>query len=208
MIVDLADAATHARGPRRTAPEHPHRQPDPGPAPARPDARRDPGAGAPTVASGLRGFWPVPHTGTPRTARRVLRADPTCAREARGFTTATLADWGLTTGERADDVVLAVSELVSNALRHGMRDLSPGSAHPVQLVLLGHPRRLVAVVTDPGEDTPEPTAHGAEWFGEDGRGLLVVAGVSDAWGWAPLSTGGKAVWASFDLPRPHTETAA
>ncbi|XRQ02316.1 hypothetical protein ACN3XK_37560, partial [Actinomadura welshii] len=36
-------------------------------------------------------------------------------------------------------------------------------------------------------------------FVEGGRGLLVVGAVSDAWGWARLATGGKAVWAAFDL---------
>ena len=58
---------------------------------------------------------------------------------------------------------------------------------------------LVVTVTDPGARAPEALPGDPDRFVEGGRGLLVVSGVSDAWGWARLSTGGKAVWASFDL---------
>jgi hypothetical protein len=46
---------------------------------------------------------------------------------------------------------------------------------------------------------PEPVEPDPDRFGEGGRGLVVVGAVSDAWGWAPLGTGGKAVWAAFDM---------
>uniref|UniRef100_UPI0010413805 ATP-binding protein n=1 Tax=Actinomadura roseirufa TaxID=2094049 RepID=UPI0010413805 len=163
---------------------------------------QQPLATARVAAPGLAGLWPTPHSGTPRTARRVLPADIGAPKAAREFTQATLREWGVSgaAGRDVEDVVIAVSELVTNALRHGMEGLpQPLPLCPIQLVLLGHPRRLVAVVTDPGGRVPEPAAADLDRFGEGGRGLVVVGAVSDAWGWARLATGGKAVWTAFDL---------
>ncbi|NVI86546.1 ATP-binding protein [Actinomadura sp. BRA 177] len=164
---------------------------------------------------GLAGLWPAPHAGTPRTARRVLPAEITSPRAAREFVQATLDDWGL--GGDAGDVVVAVSELVTNALRHGLEGLpQPLPLCPIQVVLVGHPRRLVVSVTDPSGRAPEPAPTEPDRFVEGGRGLVVVGAISDAWGWARLATGGKAVWAAFDLrvsppaapePAPRTGTA-
>jgi anti-sigma regulatory factor (Ser/Thr protein kinase) len=191
MIVDQADVAavptdTGRRPWRPPAPAHTHRAAIRQPAP-------------PTATAGLAGRWPTPPAGSsPRTARRVLPADATSPKAARDFTVATLAEWGL--ADATDDVVITVSELVTNALRHGLREVpQPVPTCPIQLVLLGHPRRLVVAVTDPGGGTPEPVEQEPERFGEGGRGLLVVGAVSGAWGWAPLATGGKAVWAAFNL---------
>ena|SRR5437868_1270918 len=159
-------------------------------------------------APGLPGLWPTPHEGTPRTARRVLPAEMSAPRAARDFVQATLREWAVS--GNSEDVVIAVSELVTNALRHGMEGLpQPLPLCPIQVVLLGHPRRLVAVVTDPGRHHPEPIAPEPDRFGEGGRGLLVVGAVSDTWGWARLATGGKAVWTAFNLrvspPEPAPE---
>ncbi|WP_051712692.1 ATP-binding protein [Spirillospora albida] len=180
--------------------------------PAWPDA---PAAGVPSAPApaGLAGLWPAPHAGTPRSARRVFPAEITAPRAAREFTRATLLDWRVP-GD-AGDVLVAVSELVTNALRHGMEGLpQPLPLCPIQVVLLGHRRRLVVTVTDPGGQVPEPVAADPDRFTEGGRGLLVVGAVSDAWGWARLATGGKAVWAAFDLrvsppaPRPAEDPRA
>lgn len=192
MTVDQAHdvAASTMRGTRpRHAPVHPA-WPDP-------PATGVPNTPAPASA-GLAGLWPSPHAGTPRTARRVFPAEITAPRAARDFTRATLLDWGVQ--EDAEDVVVAVSELVTNALRHGMEGLpQPLPLCPIQVVLLGHRRRLVVTVTDPGGPPPVPVAADPDRFTEGGRGLLVVGAVSNAWGWARLATGGKAVWAAFDL---------
>ncbi|MCP2339519.1 ATP-binding protein [Actinomadura rupiterrae] len=200
MFVDQADdlAATVERGRRPL--DLPYASPDFG----APDGAAGgdtisslPGHGDGTTSSGFAGLWPTPHEGSPRTARTILPADPTAPRAARAFACETVAGWGLP-GD-ASDVLVAVSELVTNALRHGMEtSVNQVQSRPIQLVLLGHPRRLVITVTDPGGSRPA-VARAEDAFSEDGRGLLVVAGVSDAWGWAPLSTGGKAVWAAFDL---------
>ncbi|PRX02668.1 UNVERIFIED_ORG: anti-sigma regulatory factor (Ser/Thr protein kinase) [Actinomadura viridilutea] len=192
MIVDQADdvAAPPAHGDRRTwRPAAAERAPWPDGGPA---------SAVPPAAPGLAGYWPTPPSGRSRTARRVLPAEPTSAKAARDFTLATLREWGM--ADVAPDVLTAVSELVTNALRHGLAGLlRPAPPCPIQLVLLGHPRRLVVAVTDPGTQPPEPVAPDPERFSEAGRGLVVVGAVSDAWGWAPLSTGGKAVWAAFEL---------
>ena len=57
---------------------------------------------------------------------------------------------------------------------------------------------VLCAVTDPSDQGPclrEP-----DYEAEGGRGLQVVQGVSEMWGWAPLETRGKAVWAAFALP--------
>jgi anti-sigma regulatory factor (Ser/Thr protein kinase) len=147
-----------------------------------------------------RGQWPAPSSvaGGPRLARCVLQGEPVSSKTARDFTRATLADWGLT--QMYEDTEMVVSELVTNALRHGLRGLPPhGAVAPMlQLVLLRHERRLVTVVTDPGDQAPALSERGE--YSESGRGLRIVAALSGSWGWAPLVTGGKAVWAAFDLP--------
>ncbi|TDC62298.1 ATP-binding protein [Actinomadura sp. GC306] len=213
MTVDQADqvAAPTAMGggrPRHGAALHPW--PDAHRAPHGPHGPATGSAAGPAVEPGLAGLWPTPHTGTPRTARRVFPAEITTPRSAREFTQATLGEWGLDTG--IEDVVVAVSELATNALRHGMEGLpQPLPLCPIQLVLIAHPRRLVVSVTDPSGRPPEPLASDPDRFVEGGRGLLVVGAVSDAWGWARLATGGKAVWAAFDLrvspPRTREQDA-
>ncbi|PKK14487.1 MULTISPECIES: ATP-binding protein [Thermomonospora] len=149
------------------------------------------------------GHWPTPPAGSPRTARIVLRTEAASPKAARDFTARTLAEWELS--DSADDVTMVVSELVTNAVRYGLDGLPPSAQLcPVQLALFRHPHRLVVVVTDPSEHIPRIAEAGADRFSESGRGLLVVQALSNAWGWAPLSTGGKAVWAAFDLRRRRT----
>ncbi|MFD0904737.1 ATP-binding protein [Actinomadura sediminis] len=211
MTVDQADdvaahaarhGALHGAGeglrPRDAASGHAPWPDAPAPSPAHAAGPTDGPAvsPAPVPAPGLAGRWPTPHEGAPRTARRVLPAEITAPRTAREFTEATLRAWGLADG--AADIVVTVSELVTNALRHGLEGLpQPLPRRPIQLVLVGHRRRLVVAVTDPSGRAPEPATADSDRFVEGGRGLLVVGAVSDAWGWAPLATGGKSVWAAF-----------
>ncbi|MCW2889424.1 MAG: hypothetical protein QOE54_4651 [Streptosporangiaceae bacterium] len=145
------------------------------------------------------GRWPgrlQSASGGPLLARCVLRAVPSAPKTARDFTRSTLTDWQL--AELFDDSQMTVSELVTNALRHGLRGLrQPRRPHPVQLVLVRDERRLLAVVTDPSDQVPVRTQ--PDETAETGRGLRIVEAVSSRWGWAPLGTGGKAVWAAFDI---------
>jgi anti-sigma regulatory factor (Ser/Thr protein kinase) len=112
-----------------------------------------------------------------------LTARPESARVARDFTRMTLRAWRMT---RLSDVAeLVVSELVTNALRHGLLSAQwmPGE-HPIRLRLLRQDRYLMCMVTDP--DTAGPVRIDAHSGAESGRGLQVVESCSARWGWQPL----------------------
>jgi anti-sigma regulatory factor (Ser/Thr protein kinase) len=124
-------------------------------------------------------------------------------KSAREFTRTTLQQWGLT--RQFEGVELVVSELVTNAMRHGLPDGRPAAAEPpVRLHLVRWSSRLVCAVRDPSDATPETTAPADEFVdfsAESGRGLHLVECFSDDWGWHPLSGAlcGKVVWALFRL---------
>ncbi|MET9483106.1 SpoIIE family protein phosphatase [Streptomyces sp. NPDC006638] len=115
-----------------------------------------------------------------------LRRDPTTVAEARSYAADRLASWGLE--HLADTVQLIVSELVTNALRHG--------AGPVRLRLIRH-SSLVCEVSDADNSTPRLRRPRA--LGEGGWGLLVVSSLADRWG-SRLTPDGKIVWAELELP--------
>jgi hypothetical protein len=125
-------------------------------------------------------------------------------REARLFTRHTLQRWGLS--ELFDNIALVTSELVTNALRHGVGPTagsSAGASHhaappPVRLSLAHWTSRVVCSVRDPSDEGPMEKV--PDWVAESGRGLHLVASCSDAWGWHPLAGAGKVVWALFPAP--------
>jgi anti-sigma regulatory factor (Ser/Thr protein kinase) len=112
-----------------------------------------------------------------------LTARPESAGVARDFTRMTLREWRLA---RLSDVAeLVVSELVTNALRHGLLSARwmPGE-HPIRLRLLRQNPYLMCMVTDP--DTAGPVRIDAHIGAESGRGLQVVESCSVRWGWQTL----------------------
>jgi anti-sigma regulatory factor (Ser/Thr protein kinase) len=124
------------------------------------------------------------------------RRDRRSVGHAREFARVALVDWRV--GARADDVLLCVSELATNAVLHGV---PPGRGFGLRLVL--HPCGTLRVeVHDSGDGpetvrVPEPSAES-----EHGRGLLLVSAVADKWG-VDGRRPGKTVWAEFDVgPRP------
>ncbi|MDX3645689.1 ATP-binding protein [Streptomyces sp. MB09-02B] len=122
-------------------------------------------------------------------------------REARQFTRGTLDQWRL--GERFDDVCLVVSELVTNALRHGLpanNGARPAQDPPVRLHLMRWTERLVCAVRDPSHDSPV-AGDSEDFSAESGRGLFLVDSFADSWGWHPLggALSGKVVWALFQV---------
>ncbi|MEV0592300.1 ATP-binding protein [Nonomuraea cavernae] len=101
---------------------------------------------------------------------------------ARRFVDRTLTGWGCDC--ITYDAQLVVSELVTNAVRHG------GGA--IQLRLLSHGPELACVVSDSSPVAPitaSPDVHA-----EFGRGLRLVEALSAAWGWIPAGPR-KYVWA-------------
>lgn len=126
--------------------------------------------------------------------------DPGLAsKTAREFTTQILRGWGLLA--LAEDATVIVSELVTNAIRHGGR--SAVVPDPVELILWRQSGQVVCAVTDPGADPPVLTQ--AEPLAEAGRGLHVVEALSATWGWTRLSGRRKAVWAALPLSAAETE---
>ncbi|MFG2923992.1 SpoIIE family protein phosphatase [Streptomyces sp. NPDC048305] len=115
-----------------------------------------------------------------------LPADPAVVSNARKRAAAQLTAWGL------DDAVftteLVVSELVTNAIRHG--------GDPIRLRLI-RDAALICEVFD-GSSTA-PHLRRARMFDEGGRGLLLVASLTRRWGTRYSGTG-KTIWAEQPLP--------
>jgi len=131
-----------------------------------------------------------------RFAIRALGPEMASPGLARDFTEQTLDAWALR--GLADDAMVIVSELVTNALRHGLRR-DPGEPPglpgpgPIELILLWPAGPLFCVVTDPG--TEPPVLAEPDLDAEMGRGLQVVQALASEWGWGMLNPARKAVWA-------------
>ncbi|WP_443741611.1 SpoIIE family protein phosphatase [Streptomyces humicola] len=113
-------------------------------------------------------------------------ADPAAVAGVRADAVRQLSAWGLE--EVAYVTELVVSELVTNALRYG--------AAPIRLRLI-HDRTLICEVTD-GSSTA-PHLRRARVFDEGGRGLLLVAQLTQRWG-ARQTSIGKIIWCEQTLP--------
>ncbi|MFD3555961.1 SpoIIE family protein phosphatase [Streptomyces goshikiensis] len=115
-----------------------------------------------------------------------LPAEPTAAAEARHLAETTLTRWGLE--ELAFTAELVVSELVTNAYRYG-------GGTPVTLRLI-RDRSLICEVSD-GSSTA-PHLRRARTTDEGGRGLFLVAQLTERWG-TRNTRDGKTVWTEFPL---------
>ncbi len=90
------------------------------------------------------------------------------------------------------DVLIAVSELVTNAVTH--------AASAPRVLLTADGRHLRIEVRDDSADPPirrEGTSAG-------GFGVRLVGELAVRWGWTPIAGGGKAVWAEIDTDRTRT----
>jgi PAS domain S-box-containing protein len=114
-----------------------------------------------------------------------LPSDPAVVADARRLAAAQLTDWGL--DEAAFVTELVVSELVTNAIRYG--------GAPIQLRLI-RDRSLVCEVSDASSTSPH--LRRARIFDEGGRGLLLVAQLTQRWGTRQTTTG-KTIWAEQAL---------
>jgi hypothetical protein len=135
-----------------------------------------------------------------------LAPRPESAKQARDFTRVTLRGWRM--AGLSDVAELVVSELVTNALRHGLLSAQwMQGEHPIRLRLLRQDPYLMCMVTDP--ETAGPVRIDPYAGAESGRGLKVVEACSVRWGWQPLDArppdgaggrgrpggAGKVVWA-------------
>ncbi|WP_078849526.1 ATP-binding protein [Streptomyces sp. NRRL F-5126] len=116
----------------------------------------------------------------------MLDGDPEAVRSARDFAYEVLRTRGRFA--RVEDVVLTVSELVTNAVRYGTE---PGEALIVSLDV--SPKRVRVEVYDRSRDRPYP---GGGLDDERGRGLLIVNSLAESWGVDDLPDG-KRVWAEL-----------
>ncbi|MFJ4622518.1 ATP-binding protein [Streptomyces sp. NPDC088812] len=106
-----------------------------------------------------------------------------------------LADWGHGPDDPAlQDVVLIVSELATNAVRHG----APHEREVEVAVTALADGSCLVEVSDGGRLEPRPRVV-VEWE-EHGRGLLLVETLAATWGVWNRGRHGKTVWALV-IPR-------
>ncbi|GGQ77155.1 hypothetical protein GCM10010267_45250 [Streptomyces griseorubens] len=125
--------------------------------------------------------------GAGQVAARDVAPDPGEVPAVRQWVVELLSAWDL------DDIAfvteLVVSELVTNAIRYG---------EPPIRVRLIRDRTLICEVTDSSSTSPH--LRRAHAFDEGGRGLLLVAQLTQRWG-SRQADGGKTIWAEQALPR-------
>ncbi|MGW7462478.1 ATP-binding protein [Streptomyces sp. NPDC054797] len=113
--------------------------------------------------------------------------------KGRDFTRQALEDWGWDGTETAEDALLLVSELLTNASLHA------DGCH--ELVLTAGDRLRIEVYDG---TTTLPRRHPSPQRGvPGGHGLYIVERLSDRWG-AHAHESGKAVWAEIEASRLTT----
>ncbi len=123
-----------------------------------------------------------------------VRADPAEVGRARRWARSRLAVCGIGADEPlAETLVLLISELVTNAVVHTgcpavLRMLLPDVPAPSGTVRVE--------VADSSSRAPQP--RDADGGDTNGRGLALVDGLADRWGWQEESTGGKRIWCEVD----------
>jgi anti-sigma regulatory factor (Ser/Thr protein kinase) len=122
-----------------------------------------------------------------------IRPDPAEVGRARRWARSRLAGAGIRADEPlAETLVLLVSELVTNAVVH------TGRPAVVRLLLSGAADGDATVrleVDDGSGDAPAPRCADGDATG--GRGLALVDGLADRWGWSIEGTG-KRIWCELD----------
>jgi histidine kinase-like protein len=143
----------------------------------------------------------------PEIATPASAVDASRIRAARDFTISTLQRWGV--AERREDVAVVVSEMLTNALLHALPAVGHARAGwPIRLGLLQPERGVMCAVADPSRAAP--VLQQPEHLGETGRGLHVIAALSDQWGYTIPTDMGKVMWAMFStrlaplLPGPRS----
>lgn len=152
------------------------------------------------VSTGLSGFPTLPDALAGAAAIRARQArDPrlklglspieSAAASARRLVDRACAQWGLPA--LRDTARLVVTELVSNAVRHG----TVAASAAVEVTLTRGMGAVYVSVRDRSRRLPKPGGPVPPTV-EGGRGLLVVSLMSRAWGATP-TVDGKVVWATL-----------
>jgi anti-sigma regulatory factor (Ser/Thr protein kinase) len=128
---------------------------------------------------------PTRSDGHPESARLALTRSPSSVGVARRFIQGRAAAWSLPQ-PATDQLVLIGSELVTNAVLHARTGLT--------LALELRDGRVRISVTDRSQAPATLRHYRADAF--TGRGLRVVAALSDRWG-VSAAADGKAVWAEL-----------
>ncbi|WP_455361547.1 SpoIIE family protein phosphatase [Streptomyces sp. SYSU K21746] len=115
-----------------------------------------------------------------------LDADPAVVASARELVVGQLSRWGL--DELTFTTELVVSELVTNAIRY--------AGGPVELRLI-RAGTLICEVSDPS--ATQPRMRRARTTEEGGRGLFLIAQLTQRWG-SRYTRRGKTIWAEQPLP--------
>jgi anti-sigma regulatory factor (Ser/Thr protein kinase) len=133
----------------------------------------------------------VPVAGSRVDAAMTLAAEPASGAAARRFVQRTLA--GVRADqERLDTLVLLCNELVTNAVLH--------AAAPSEVRVRLRDGRVRLEVHDPSPQLPTPRAQDPD--ATNGRGMLLVDALADAWGvdrGDGLPDVGKTVWIELGL---------
>ncbi|MFJ3816836.1 ATP-binding protein [Streptomyces sp. NPDC090056] len=131
--------------------------------------------------------------------RLLLRGARSVVSRCRDFTAEALADWGwIPAGseageERVEDVLLLVSEVVTNACLH--------AGGPEEFVLRRGREGLRVEVADASSEPPRARTSRSPAL-PGGHGLMVLDKLAGAWGYEARGAGaaGKVVWLEVSLP--------
>ncbi|WP_328769648.1 ATP-binding protein [Streptomyces sp. NBC_00286] len=141
-----------------------------------------------------------------------IRPDPAEVGRARRWVRSRIAGSAIRVDEPlAETLILLVSELVTNAVVH------TGSPAVLRLSLPGTapdagagdgtagqaPATVRLEVADTSARPPRPRCVDNDETG--GRGLALVDGLADRWGWSPEGAG-KRIWCEVDRSSPHSTT--
>lgn len=126
-------------------------------------------------------------------AEWTLPSAPRTVPTARSAVCGRLGEWGL--DEVRDTVALLVTELVTNAVRHGR-------GRPVDLRVWGPDEGTpgtLRIEVDDEEPVPPRRKEDVRPDDESGRGLLLLSHCARAWGVRPRPRG-KTVWFELSVP--------
>ena len=137
----------------------------------------------------------------PATRERALLLGPldTAPRCARATLIESLTLWGLR--HLSDDGEAITSELVANAVTASITGAQARGTEPSPVVLwiAVRSQELCIRVWDPDPTPPPRDRPSPGDDAEHGRGLVIVAALSQRWGWHHGPTGGKYVWATLPI---------